>query len=282
MQQQRYGPRLPSPTVPGCDMTLCSPQDVAATPAAAAGRSEDAAAAGITPPSVAVGTNPGSRGVRPPAAPNAPRATAVAAAAATPEPDQTTQAAIRAVLEGLQMHGEDETDPPAGSLRIGTLRHQKLALNWMLKREGALPMAPGDASAQLPNPRGGILADDQGLGKTVTTISMIVSNRRPRRSRTPLGPRGRALVAAPCRESSNNLPPVPRLATGGPRAASNLAAEPSNNSGSVLVVDSDGPAAEPGPVGPVPAGASPGAGGSVSVGAGPGLISRSEETSEVG
>lgn len=50
------------------------------------------------------------------------------------------------------------------SLMISVLRHQKMALAWMLKREMG------------STPRGGILADDQGLGKTVSTMSLIVSN----------------------------------------------------------------------------------------------------------
>jgi len=47
------------------------------------------------------------------------------------------------------------------------LKHQRLALTWMTQRE--------TGSSQ---PIGGILADDQGLGKTISTISLIVSNPR--------------------------------------------------------------------------------------------------------
>lgn len=50
------------------------------------------------------------------------------------------------------------------SLTVSTMRHQKMALAWMCKREMGT------------NPQGGILADDQGLGKTVSTISLIVTN----------------------------------------------------------------------------------------------------------
>jgi len=57
------------------------------------------------------------------------------------------QAALRAAVEGLEMcgGGEAEREPPAG-----LMRHQRLALAWMLRREalGAKPL-------------GGILADDQ-------------------------------------------------------------------------------------------------------------------------
>ena len=77
------------------------------------------------------------------------------------------QAALRAALEGLQMSGGKELDAPAGRLAIPLMRHQRLALAWMLHRERSAA-----------NPRGGILADDQGLGKTISTIALIVTNQR--------------------------------------------------------------------------------------------------------
>jgi SNF2 family DNA or RNA helicase len=43
------------------------------------------------------------------------------------------------------------------------MRHQRVALQWMLQREGSR------------KPKGGILADDQGLGKTVSTMSLLVA-----------------------------------------------------------------------------------------------------------
>lgn len=52
------------------------------------------------------------------------------------------------------------------SLNIPMLRHQKLALAWMCRRE------------QSKRVSGGILADDQGLGKTVTTIALILAHPR--------------------------------------------------------------------------------------------------------
>ncbi len=58
--------------------------------------------------------------------------------------------------------------PLQGSLLVPMLRHQRLALAWMCKREQAL----GATSRVL----GGILADDQGLGKTVSTIALILTN----------------------------------------------------------------------------------------------------------
>jgi hypothetical protein len=53
-------------------------------------------------------------------------------------------------MHGLEVPGLDEREPPAGSMAVRLLRHQRLALAWMLRREAA------DA-----RPCGGILADDQ-------------------------------------------------------------------------------------------------------------------------
>lgn len=77
------------------------------------------------------------------------------------------QAALRAALEGLQMSGGRELDVPAGRMAVPLMRHQRLASAWMLHRERSAA-----------NPRGGILADDQGLGKTISTIALIVTNQR--------------------------------------------------------------------------------------------------------
>lgn len=53
--------------------------------------------------------------------------------------------------------------PPPHTLNMPLLKHQRLALAWMCKRE--LSKTPG-----------GILADDQGLGKTVSTIALILTH----------------------------------------------------------------------------------------------------------
>ena len=50
---------------------------------------------------------------------------------------------------------------------MSLMRHQKMALAWMCRRE-----------MSTTGPKGGILADDQGLGKTVSTLSLIVSHTR--------------------------------------------------------------------------------------------------------
>lgn len=81
--------------------------------------------------------------------------------------DPTTSSALIGVMEGLQVgHLQEEANVPEGLLRMPLLKHQKLALAWMEKRESSYPA-------------GGILADDQGLGKTVSTISLILKARSP-------------------------------------------------------------------------------------------------------
>ncbi|WOL07214.1 hypothetical protein Cni_G15952 [Canna indica] len=54
-----------------------------------------------------------------------------------------------------------EDDLPDGFLTVPLLRHQKIALAWMVHKEKSTLCA------------GGILADDQGLGKTVSMIALI-------------------------------------------------------------------------------------------------------------
>lgn len=62
------------------------------------------------------------------------------------------QAALQAALQGLELCGTDERGPPEGSMTLALMRHQRLALDWMLRREAGSPV-----------PTGGILADDQGV-----------------------------------------------------------------------------------------------------------------------
>lgn len=50
-------------------------------------------------------------------------------------------------------------------LRIPLMRHQKIALAWMQQRENGTSQ-----------PIGGILADDQGFGKTISTIALLQSS----------------------------------------------------------------------------------------------------------
>nr|CAB3461125.1 unnamed protein product [Digitaria exilis] len=58
-----------------------------------------------------------------------------------------------------------EDDLPEGVLTVSLLKHQKMALAWMVSKENSSHCA------------GGILADDQGLGKTVSTIALIQKQR---------------------------------------------------------------------------------------------------------
>ncbi|KAF8118270.1 hypothetical protein N665_0005s0038 [Sinapis alba] len=56
-----------------------------------------------------------------------------------------------------------EKDLPHGVLSVPLMRHQKIALEWMSQKE-----------RRFNNCLGGILADDQGLGKTISTIALIL------------------------------------------------------------------------------------------------------------
>ncbi|KAL5982995.1 hypothetical protein ACLOJK_017075 [Asimina triloba] len=59
-----------------------------------------------------------------------------------------------------------EASVPDGLLVVPLLRHQKIALHWMLQKETATLHCSG-----------GILADDQGLGKTISMIALIQMQR---------------------------------------------------------------------------------------------------------
>lgn len=54
-----------------------------------------------------------------------------------------------------------EATLPEGLLSVSLLRHQKIALAWMVQKETSVACS------------GGILADDQGLGKTISMIALI-------------------------------------------------------------------------------------------------------------
>ncbi|XP_010268771.1 PREDICTED: helicase-like transcription factor CHR28 isoform X2 [Nelumbo nucifera] len=74
---------------------------------------------------------------------------------------------FRVALQDLAQP-KSEDNPPDGVLAVPLLRHQRIALSWMVKKET-------DSSPC----SGGILADDQGLGKTISTIALILKERSP-------------------------------------------------------------------------------------------------------
>ncbi|KAJ7968497.1 Helicase-like transcription factor CHR28 [Quillaja saponaria] len=74
---------------------------------------------------------------------------------------------LRVALQDLSQP-KSEVSPPDGLLAVPLLRHQRIALSWMVQKETAGSYCSG-----------GILADDQGLGKTVSTIALILKERPP-------------------------------------------------------------------------------------------------------
>nr|GLL28836.1 helicase-like transcription factor CHR28 [Ipomoea trifida] len=75
------------------------------------------------------------------------------------------QSVFQAALQDLSQPRSEDT-PPDDALAVPLLRHQRIALSWMVKKE-----------TMNPHCSGGILADDQGLGKTISTISLILKER---------------------------------------------------------------------------------------------------------
>ncbi|KAK7246560.1 hypothetical protein RIF29_41429 [Crotalaria pallida] len=74
---------------------------------------------------------------------------------------------LRVALQDLSQP-KSEVSPPDGLLAVPLLRHQRIALSWMVQKETSSLYCSG-----------GILADDQGLGKTVSTIALILKERPP-------------------------------------------------------------------------------------------------------
>ncbi|CAK7350660.1 unnamed protein product [Dovyalis caffra] len=74
---------------------------------------------------------------------------------------------LRVALQDLSQT-KSEALPPDGVLAVPLLRHQRIALSWMVQKETSSLHCCG-----------GILADDQGLGKTVSTIALILKERAP-------------------------------------------------------------------------------------------------------
>lgn len=73
----------------------------------------------------------------------------------------------RVALQDLSQP-KTEASAPEGALVVSLLRHQRIALSWMVQKE-----------TKSMHCFGGILADDQGLGKTISTIALILKERSP-------------------------------------------------------------------------------------------------------
>jgi len=93
-----------------------------------------------------------------------PPAGAAVLATSAPQPNK---AALQAVIHGMghTVHRVGSMEPPDGTMSVNLMPHQRQALAWMYKREARTTKPPF----------GGILADDQGLGKTVSTIALIMT-----------------------------------------------------------------------------------------------------------
>nr|XP_043623505.1 helicase-like transcription factor CHR28 [Erigeron canadensis] len=73
----------------------------------------------------------------------------------------------RAALQDLSQP-KSEACAPEGSLKVPLMKHQRIALSWMVQKE-----------TKNMHCFGGILADDQGLGKTISTIALMLTERSP-------------------------------------------------------------------------------------------------------
>ncbi|XP_062195182.1 helicase-like transcription factor CHR28 [Phragmites australis] len=78
--------------------------------------------------------------------------------------DYDERAVYQEALQNISRE-KREDDLPEGVLTVSLLKHQKMALAWMVSKENSSHCT------------GGILADDQGLGKTVSTIALIQKQR---------------------------------------------------------------------------------------------------------
>ncbi|XP_017229709.1 helicase-like transcription factor CHR28 isoform X1 [Daucus carota subsp. sativus] len=87
------------------------------------------------------------------------------------EPDE--RLIFQAALQDLSQPKVEE-DLPNGLMTVPLLRHQKIALAWMFQKETKSTYCSG-----------GILADDQGLGKTISMIAIILKQRSLQSKSTP-------------------------------------------------------------------------------------------------
>ncbi|KAL3677103.1 hypothetical protein R1sor_027051 [Riccia sorocarpa] len=82
--------------------------------------------------------------------------------------DKAVQTLKANLQQTAMVENPKETVVDPGLLSVELLKHQRIALHWMEERE-----------AKMGLPYGGILADDQGLGKTISTIALILKARAP-------------------------------------------------------------------------------------------------------
>ncbi|WZZ61413.1 hypothetical protein YC2023_061520 [Brassica napus] len=76
-----------------------------------------------------------------------------------------------------------EIDLPPGILSVPLMRHQKIALAWMFQKETTSLHCSG-----------GILADDQGLGKTVSMIALILKQKFESQLKSEISTKGEAEI----------------------------------------------------------------------------------------
>ncbi|MED6197118.1 Helicase-like transcription factor chr28 [Stylosanthes scabra] len=82
-------------------------------------------------------------------------------------PESDERLIYEAIVQDLNPNNRTEVDVSDGLMSVSLLRHQKIALAWMLQKE-----------TRSLHCLGGILADDQGLGKTVSMIALILMQRK--------------------------------------------------------------------------------------------------------
>ncbi|CAN8073048.1 unnamed protein product [Agarophyton chilense] len=103
------------------------------------------------------------------------------------EPSAVGKDDLKEILRNNSLSSEATAEKPTPpEMTVSLLKHQRQALAWMLERERD-DKPPG-------NPRGGILADDQGFGKTLSAIALIISDRAIRTSHPD---RAGSLIVAP-------------------------------------------------------------------------------------
>ncbi|KAL3677074.1 hypothetical protein R1sor_027022 [Riccia sorocarpa] len=82
--------------------------------------------------------------------------------------DKAAQTLRMNLKQTAMVENRKEAVVGSGLLSVELLKHQRIALNWMEERETKMGL-----------PYGGILADDQGLGKTISIIALILKARTP-------------------------------------------------------------------------------------------------------